>query len=179
MIHTEEERLMNKFNVLVLVVIATVCGIGCDPYSTPVSDPPFADVAVPDASGCSHEYDGACYDYPIPVETHVVPTPGHYAVRPADPSISVAPLDVFGFDVAASALCINFTVDSFAFYKITVTFGTFSLIHGARGDGTYFPSDGFIVSGSFVTPTEAEGFFQYMPMLVKRTPGNFVATYVP
>lgn len=173
---------MNKSKVVFVAAIAMVSCIGCDWYFGATSSPPDAssggtdNVAAADATTCQHKYDRVCYDLPVPTETGIVPIVGHYTVRPTDPAVSVEPLSKFGFSVVRYQPSIVITMDTFRYDSLFLSKGTFSLIHGASFDGTYFPSDGYSITSSFVTPTQAEGLFQFMPGLNRHPLGSFIAT---
>jgi hypothetical protein len=170
---------MNKTKIAFVVAMATTACAGCEQSSSITRK--FRDAGVEaDAVSCRHLYDRTCYDLTVPDPTGIVPLVGHYIVRPVDASSTAEPLGYYGFNVTEDKYhdgpYIVITMDTFRYDNLPLDKGVFSLIHGASFDGTYFPSDGYTIYGSFVAPNEAHGVFQYMPMLVQHPECKYVAT---
>jgi len=113
--------------------------------------------------GCDAVF-GAPAQYPKPTETGIVPDMGHYSAAAVAGGNDISQLGKYGFDVVADdtnpgALQVSFSDDHYRYDSIPITNGAFYFTHGGGADGTNFPTDEYHISGSFVTASEAEGYF--------------------
>jgi len=116
------------------------------------------------------------------------PLAGHYTARP-DPAVldggadPITPLDLFGFTVSADAttgaLSVTYSSNAHNYYSFPVSNSAFNYEHGQGIDGyggTYCPTDGFAISGSFLSPTEAHGTYYATSSCRVQNAGFFIAT---
>ena len=113
---------------------------------------------------------------------NINPLPGKYVVRfdgePTDArTTDIFPLDDAGFIVEYNATTglytIKMSTDYYRYDTFPVTGGEFAFSHG---NGC--PSDGYLISGSFVSPTEARGNFSWIPTCRTANSGKFITTLV-
>jgi hypothetical protein len=113
---------------------------------------------------------------------NINPLPGKYAIRfdgePTDArTTDIFPLDEAGFIVEYNATtglyAIKMSTDYYRYDTFPVTGGEFAFSHG---NGC--PSDGYSISGSFVSPTEARGNFSWIPICRTANSGKFIATLI-
>jgi hypothetical protein len=134
--------------------------------------------------GCVHQMYNICWDPPAQTATNIVPTLGNYNAAPLTNTDVIGPLGVYGFEVGlvyytGTRQCVNFSSDGYLSDCFDIVDGTFGHAHGGSVDGTYCPTDGYIISGSFLTETTAQGNFQYIPACSVVSSGNFTAFLVP
>ena len=135
-------------------------------------------------SGCKHQTNDVCWDIPDVTPTGILPASGKYAAVAASSSELIGPLDSSGFTVsqknaAGTVFYVHFSTDAYRYDDIDVVGGVFSMAHGGYMDGTVCPTDGYIIYGSFVSGTEAQGHFAYTPGCHFGNEGDFVATLGP
>ncbi len=144
-----------KNSIITLFVALTIFSAGCDSSDSGSE------------SSCANEMYDICWDAPVAAPTGFVPTPGRYSVERAG-NVSVYPLQTYGFGVyfdrATATSYVSITMDGYRYDDaIVVRDGAFAFSHGGNMDGTFCPTDGYIISASFNTPTTAKGVFQYVP----------------
>jgi hypothetical protein len=117
---------------------------------------------------------------PEPTQTGVVPTIGNYSIVPSVRvvnNVNNDPGQITGFsvqeDVATGQLVVGFP-----FAEILVQNGTFKHTHGGGEDTTVCPSDGYAVSGYFVSPTSAQGIIYDIQYCEVQGVESFIATLV-
>jgi hypothetical protein len=93
------------------------------------------------------------WDIPAPPRTGVDPIPGSYSFTPRG-CFRVAE------DVTTGIKFVIFSSDCLRFDTIEVRQGGFSNTWGEIG-GTQCPTDAYAISGSFISPTRAEGIIKY------------------
>lgn len=113
---------------------------------------------------------------------NINPIPGKYAIRfdgePTDArTTDIFPLDEAGFTVEYNGVtgvyAIKMSTDYYRYDLFPVTGGEFAYRHG---NGC--PSDGYSISGSFVSSTEARGNFSWIPICRTANSGKFIATLI-
>jgi hypothetical protein len=104
-------------------------------------------------SSCGSEDGGGSWDLPKPSETGIDPLPGSY-------SFSQKGCFKVIQDTASSKKFVVFASDCFRSDQIEINRGAFRNTWG-QIDGTHCPTDAYGISGSFVTPTRAEGTIKY------------------
>ena len=151
---------MNKLIIVVFAAMfAVFCGcesIGNEIYGSP--PPPF----------------------PTPTETGIIPNLGHYLAAGVVDNLDIARFRQYGFEVVADTvnpgvLVVSFTNDGYRYDNIPIKNGAFRFTHGGGADNTNFPTDGYFISGSFITATEAQGYFQDCPDGFLGHGGDYVA----
>ncbi|MDZ4859130.1 MAG: hypothetical protein SGI88_09095 [Candidatus Hydrogenedentes bacterium] len=95
-------------------------------------------------------------------------------INPQDGPYSFDQLGQFTVDVSKNGEVIIFSVDGFRFDEIPVVNGAFFNQWGDL-NGTHCPTDAYILSGHFVSPTRAKGDIRYGSGCNFGTAQNFVA----
>jgi len=119
-----------------------------------------------------------CWYAPEPTPTGIVPDKGTYSIVPTSVTVRVEMGQIYSFAVQASAATGKFYV-GFSSATIQIENGAFKHTHGGGVDGTVCPSDGFAISGSFISPTSAQGVIYYSYYCVVQKVEHFIATLVP
>jgi len=166
---------------LIIASMVMVNGAGCDSFFRSEHDAAAPDVVSPDIRKCVSQMEGICWDAPSYPYSNVIPLVGTYSVAPLTADDDIAPLDTLGFVVVGTTswTSVDFRQSQWWHDVISVAGGNFSHVHGGDLDGTVCPAEGYILSGSFVSPTQATGYFKYIPDCYPSKGGNFIATLVP
>jgi len=164
-----------KISIIALVVM--VHSTGCDSFFRSDHDAAVPDTAAVDTRKCVSQMEGICWDTPSYPYSNVAPMDGTYSVAPLTAYDDVAPLDTLGFTVSSAKLV--FRQSEWWSDSMWVAGGNFSHVHGGDLDQTVCPAEGYILSGTFVSPTQATGYFKYIPDCGPAKGGNFIANLVP
>ena len=123
--------------------------------------------------------------------TVINPTPGNYSMKPDPASFyvgvdQVTPLNLSSFTISVEASTGRFWIVYVPYWwrcdEMAVVNGSFAFEHGQGLDGnggTNCPTDGYAISGAFVSPTEAHGKYATLSSCRVQSSGTFVATFAP
>jgi hypothetical protein len=191
---------MNKIHILMISVIVTGCKTFDETHACYEVDGATkrdvvslaADLAIvpddavaidtivpePDCLGRLMYNGDECWYAPEPTQTGIVPNKGAYSIVPTSITVLNEMGQIYSFAVQEGVTAGKRYV-GFWTAAIPIENGAFKYTHGGGVDGTVCPSDGFAISGSFTSPTSAQGVIYYSCYCVVQKVEHFIATLVP
>jgi hypothetical protein len=119
-------------------------------------------------SSCAQkEYYKGCWEPVFQSPTNIVPMPGSYFTQAeidlCDGGYCGKSSKSEWFTVLDTATLISFSSDRYRYDSFPISAGIFSYIHGGNYDYSYCPTDGYSISGRFISATTATGHYQSIP----------------